>query len=367
MEMERSQHPRVAVIIPAFFTPETPADFDACFASLEAVEYPREQWMIILPENPSPHGSSATALAPWLAKSGITLPEIRHVLRAADGGYAGANLTGYEIAKASGAEFLFLLNQDSHVDPLFLSRAVAHAQAHPTAALVQSRIMLAQHPELLNSQGNALHYLGFGYCDGYRQTPTDAGRSRAPMFYPSGAAMLVRVAALQQIGFFDAGYYMYHEDVDLGWRARLAGFEIGYAEDSVVYHRYEFSRSIKKFFWMERNRLLTHLSLLHVRTLLLIWPLMKLMGIGMLVFALRGGWIRELWRAWMFFLTPSAWRWIRARRIQMRAIRRVPDREILAHMVGIIRHQETDSWLTLRVVNPILNWIFKILNRIVVW
>jgi len=234
--------PKIALVYLTYFVPDSIEDIPACFQSLEQVVYPKELWKIFMVENPSTHGASHPFIQnDWFIKMGQTLPAMSLSLNSTDQGFAGAQVVAYEQAKQWGADYIYLLNQDTVVDPFFLQTIVQYAQEHPAYGILQSRIMLKQDPEKLNSQGNALHFLGFGFSDGYQKTPQKAKQHKRPLFYASGAGMLIRMDLLNQIGSFEPSYYMYHEDVDLSWRARLAGFQIGYVEDSVIYHHYEFS------------------------------------------------------------------------------------------------------------------------------
>ena len=65
---------------------------------------------------------------------------------------------------------------------------------------------------------------------------------------------------------------MYHDDLEMGWKAKLAGYKIVLAPKSVCYHKYEFSRSIKMVYYMERNRLITHFSFYELTSILAILP-----------------------------------------------------------------------------------------------
>lgn len=357
--------PKVAIIYLTYNTAASAHDIPACLRSLEAMDYPKECVKMFFVENQSKHGQSRPMIEKdWFPKAGSALPMMEYISNTDDVGYAGANVVGLKAAKAWGAEYVYLLNQDAIVDPKFLSTVVAYAEAHPNAAVVQSRVMLEQKPDCLNSQGNALHFLGFGFCIGHREAYVPHAAPKVPMFYACGAAMLVRVSATETIGLFEPSYYMYHEDVDLSWRARLAGFDIAYMEDSVVYHHYEFSKSIKKFYWMERNRHLTNFINLEWKTLVAIAPMLIVMELGTMYFALRSGWAKEKARSWLHLLKPSTWAFIRARRAEVASFRNVSDAELLPLMCGVIINQEVENPLLTKVVNPIMNGYFGVLKRI---
>lgn len=361
--------PKVAVIYLSYYRPTSPMDIGRCFASLEQVDYPQDRWRIIDVENPSRHGSSQPLLkADWLPKAGKTLPEIELHENEKDVGYAGANVVGYEYAKAWGADYVFLLNQDTSVDPNFLTEVVAYAEAHPGEAVIQSRLMLQQEPTHLNSRGNAMQVFGFGYTLGEGQTVEEAAKSKTPVFCASGAAVLVRLSAVEKMGgLFDPRYYMYHEDTDLSWRARLAGFGIGYADKSVVFHRYEFSRSMGKFYWMERNRWVVVLSNYRLGTILVLIGPMLALELATFLFAAKSGWWKEKLKAWGFLFAPSTWAWIAERRALQKRIRRVSDASLLPLMAASVESRQVEMGPIKKLGDVVLRAFKRCVEYVVRW
>jgi hypothetical protein len=364
--------PRIAVQLLAYRHPGslTPfEDLDECLTSLQEVDYPKEQWCLVIIDNPSTDGCFYEYIEKrWLGQSQKTLPKIFLIKSKINTGFAGGHILAQEQSKFWKADFLYLLNQDTICDPSVLKESIKTMNDQTNIATVQSCIMLKQNTSLLNSCGNCLHFLGFGFCDGYQKKPEQVVKHSLPHFYNSGAGLLVRVNILEEIGgLFDASYFMYHEDVDLAWRARLAGFDHAYAEKSIIYHHYEFSRSIKKFFLMERNRIFTHLTHLHLRTFIFIFPPFFLMEIGTFLFALRSGWGREKWKVWLYFFQWSTWKQVRYKRKQIKKIRKIKDRQILSFMVGRIESQEVENILLKYIINPFLNSYFWMLKKIIWW
>ncbi|MBT6253893.1 glycosyltransferase family 2 protein [Candidatus Uhrbacteria bacterium] len=360
--------PKIAVQLVTYWSKAGQKDIERCLSSLERLQYPKDRWSLVIVDNPSPHGSAADYIQKnWLHKVGKGLPELFFVKNSENTGFAGGHQRAYEEAKKWGADSIYLLNQDAVMDRGALRNVAQYSSKNPDMAIVQSRTMLFDRPELLNSQGNCLHFLGQGYADGNRTKPVDAISNR-PHFYASGAAALVNMAAIEKIGgLFDPRYFMYHEDVDLSWRARLAGYDIGYAENSVVYHRYEFSRSIDKFFFMERNRYITHLAHLKVGTLLLILKPMMWAEFASLLFAARSGWFKKKIAAYRSLFKPEIRQMIRERRALSKSIRSVKDRDILKHMVGSIHAQEVSHPIIKYIANPVLGIYHKVLKVIVFW
>lgn len=333
--------------------------------SLLAMNYPKDAWCIVVVDNPSTQGNLRAYLADeWMTESEQRLPKVFVLPQENNTGFAGGHMIGLAASRAWGAEYVYLLNQDAYVDSEMLARIVAHAEAHPNAAVLQSRVMLAQTPDRLNSCGNALHYLGFSFSIDAGAVYRSEQSLSLPMFCASGAAVLVRMSAIEKIGLFAPEYFLYHEDVDLSWRARLAGYDISVVHDSVVFHHYEFMRSISKVYLMERNRHLTNFVNYEWRTLAILAPMALVMEIGTFFFAVKSGWGREKVRSWLFFVFPSTWRLIARRRAHVRTFRAVKDREIIGNMCTIITNQEIENPLLTHIVNPIMTGYFRLITRL---
>ncbi|MEK7094648.1 MAG: glycosyltransferase family 2 protein [Patescibacteria group bacterium] len=346
-------------------------EIDAMMRSLERVSYPRERWRLIIINNVK-HGHDVAdrIRTAWLPKSGATLPEIVFEEQRPNLGFAGGHARAFQISASFNPKYIYLLNQDAEVHPNFLSESVAYMNWNPKVAVAQSRVMLLPDTGLVNSRGNAMHFLGFGFSLGYKERypkkdGTDGG---LPAFYASGAAVIVRKTAIDAIGgLFDPKYFLYHEDTDLSWRARLAGYEIGYAEKSAVYHRYEFSKSIQKFYWMERNRHVTNFSCYKWKTILLLFPASAVMELGTLFFAFKSGWGKEKIGSLFFLMRPSTWKWIRERRKLITDFRKTKDAAHLRDMVGVIVNQEVDNPILARFVNPAMSAYLRAVKFIARW
>ncbi len=346
-------HPRVAIIYLTYNGPESHIDIPRCFESMTKLTYPMDKMGIICVENPSKHGTSWSFIErDWLTRTDI--PKIVHIEKnAQDLGYSGACNVGIRLAQEQGYDYAFLLNQDGDVHPDMITKAVERAEQDPKIAFVQSLILLGQEKDRVNSIGNQLHFLGFGYAGGYRWTHERAilelkeARAYNPDLevpYYSGAAVLVRLSIAKALGeVYDTPFYMYHEDVDATLRARLLGYKTVIEPESIMYHYYAFSKSIKKFYWMERNRYIVHLTIFRWRTLLLLAIPGVFVELASFLFAIKSGWWRERLRAWGFLLRPSTWAWIYHRRQQIQSTRVVSDRFMLQWVQSRILFQEEDE------------------------
>jgi len=292
-------------------------------------------------------------------------PEVTVLENARNLGFAAGNNVGIRLALERGAEFVYLLNPDTEVDPSFLVEAIAVAQAEPRAGAVQSLLLLASERDRVNSAGNAIHFLGLGHVTRYRELASSVSPEPVEIPSASGASVLYRAAALREVGLLDEDLFLYQEDMELCWRLRLGGYTAVLAPRSVVFHKYEFSRNPEKFYFLERNRALVLMKNLRLRNLLLLAPALATAEVGLAAVALRGGWLRQKVRAWGYFLRPAAWRQVREGRRRQRSIRRVPDAEIARVMSADIAFEGlAGAWLE-RLANPAMRLAWRALRPLV--
>lgn len=133
-------------------------------------------------------------------------------------------------------EFVALLNPDAFPEPDWLEKLLQAATQYPDAAAFGSRQLCHHDPSLLDGIGDSYHLSGLVWRDRHVTPQTPADLLPCEIFSPCAAAALYRRSALEEIGFFDEDYFCYVEDVDLGFRLRLAGYKAMYVPDAVVHH-----------------------------------------------------------------------------------------------------------------------------------
>jgi len=309
--------------------------------------------------------------------SGATMTNAYEIVRNKNNdGFAKGNNDCLKLAMAQGFGRVILFNMDTVLAPDCVRKMAEIAEAEipltpfdkggNAIGAVQARIMLYDDKDKINSLGNVTHFLGFGYADSYggKYNPPYQGDNN--ICYPSGAAVLFTKEALAKVGLFDEEFWMYNEDQDLGWRLWLAGFKCVLAPDAAVYHKYEFARSVKKYYFLDRNRDLAMLKNYHWATLLLIFPAFLIMEIGLMFFAARGGWFKEKIKVYRYFLNLKNWRYIRRARKQAQALRRIKDKDIIKLFSGKIWYQEIGDG-RLKIANIIFGAYWRIIRVLIRW
>ena len=218
-------------------------DVLACLASLAAQTH--DDLEVVVVDNASTDGSAAAIRA---AYPGVTLLEERHNWGFAEGCNRG-------IARTTGP-WIALLNNDAVAEPTWGAELVRAAEAaEPRCGMLQSLMLYAHEPDRINSAGIELGTEGGGR-DRLEHAPRAAGQREEEIFCPTGGACAYRRAMLDAIrlprGWFDPEHFCYYEDMDLGWRARLAGWSARYVPSSVVVHRYHGTTSRKGRAWLRK-------------------------------------------------------------------------------------------------------------------
>lgn len=331
--MAAGSRAHVAIVVVTF---NSARDVDVCFGTLRSARLHGAE--VIAVDNASSDGTPALVRArhPW-----VTVIET-----GANLGFAGGNGVGIRSALEAGARWIYLLNPDTDVDPAFLEEALAVAEADPRCAAVQSLILLHPERDRVNTAGNAIHFLGFGYCGRYRAPRATVPPEAREIAFASGAAVLLRAAALREVGAFDETLFMYQEDQDLGIRLRLAGWRARVAPASVVWHHYAFSRNPGKYFWLERNRYVVLAKNLRLRSLIVLSPLLLAAEVALLGVAAAGGWLGAKLRADAALFSAGMLAHVREERARVRLLRRISDRELARWFTPGLEFEGLDGgWL----------------------
>jgi GT2 family glycosyltransferase len=292
---------------------EPPGDVGAAIDSLLAQTQPPGEILIV---DNGPDGALAQAL-------GDRSPVVVAIATRSNLGYRA----GISLAAARGAgDYLLVLNPDARADAACLERLTAVADADPDVAIVGAQILL-EDGETCNAGDNPLHPTGISTSGRYEE-PREHGRPR-DIAVASGACWMIRRSAFGALGGFVDELFLYYEDTDLSWRARIAGMRVVYCPEAFVLHGYEFGRRGRKWFLLERNRLFAVLANYEGHTLLALAPLLLATEAGLLVVATLGGWLGHKLRAYASLMKMR--RQLFKRRGHVQAMRRRSDAELFAY------------------------------------
>lgn len=334
-----------------------------CLESVRKIDYPKSEHEVIIVDN-----ASVDSSVEFIKNN---YPEYKLIESKINMGFAGGNNISWQKAKELQADYFVLLNQDTVVEPNFLSELVISIESDKKIAACQSLIMLWSKKELINSCGNKLHYLGFGYAGGYLRPRTEFpelfSNKTIDIGYASGGCVIYRMTALEKTGLFDEEFFAYHEDLDLSWKLRLAGYKIVLAPSSVIYHNYEFSRSIKKYYWMEKNRFIVFFTNYKLRTIFLILPIMLCMELGLFLSSIKSGFYIHKLQAYLFFLKPRSWLYLTKRRQFIDSMRATTDKHVLQYMTASILFQDIQNPILIYIANPFFELCFRLIKKIVCW
>lgn len=247
-----SPPPSVTVVIPTLAADSALTD---CLRSLEAQSY--RDFEIVVIDN-SGAGRARALLPPGCSA---------HVIENQTNlGFGGAVNQGIERSRGA---FVASLNDDAVARPVWLAALVGAMEADPQVGMCASCVRL-QGGDTLDSAGMLLCGDGSSTQRGHGEPASSLGRDEDALL-PSGSAAMYRRAMLADTDAFDADFFLYCEDTDLGLRGLWAGWRCLYVAGAVVEHRYSHSAgraSALKAYYVERNRLWVALKNFPVRMLL---------------------------------------------------------------------------------------------------
>jgi GT2 family glycosyltransferase len=244
-------------------------------------------------------------------------------------GFAAACNLG---AREASGEVLLFLNPDTVVVPGAVS-ALAKVLEAPDVGIAMPRLRLLDRPELLNSGGNVVHVTGLAWAGRY-ESPADEIAEVEEVPYASGAALALRAQLFRELGGFTEELFMYQEDLELSWRARLRGLRIVVVPGADVYHEYEFERNLHKRYLLERNRLVFVLTAYSGRLLGVLAPVLISAELGLVVLAAKQGWLRDKLGGWRWLASHRAW--LHQHRAETQRLRTADDRELAGHLTPVL-------------------------------
>lgn len=199
----------------------------ACLNSLRKVDYP--DFKVFLVDNGSANDEGKKIKA--------NFPEIDLIETGKNLGFAGGNNVGIRKALQEGFSHILLLNNDTLVEPDFLSELVRASQRNANAGVIQPLILFLHNPkEIWSAGGRWKPSLSRAITLGDRTPLADYRVNSTNLEWATGCAMLVSRAAIEKTGLFNEQYFVYFEDVDWSLRIRNSGFSIHFEKRAKIYH-----------------------------------------------------------------------------------------------------------------------------------
>ena len=239
-------------------------DTIVCLNAFDDVDWPADKLELIVVDNDSGDGQ-----AERIAEA---CPSARVIQSGANLGFAGGCNVGVDHAEG---QYVAFLNNDARPGTQWISAAVEAMEADPSIRAVASKV-LDWDGKLVDYVDGSLAWFGMGYKreaerpdDGSYDVPRD-------VLFGTGAAFFIHAEDYREVGGFDERFFMFYEDVDLGWRLNLLGRRVRYVPGSVAYHKHHVT--MKKFgnyreaYLLERNALLAMVKNYSDETLDLVLP-----------------------------------------------------------------------------------------------
>jgi GT2 family glycosyltransferase len=208
---------------------------------------------------------------------------------------AGCNLGA---AEASG-DLLVFLNPDAVPEPGFCE-AIRRPATDERGWAAWMGLVTDDGGRIVNTEGGVVHFTGIAWAGGAGR-PLDSaasGGAAREVAFASGACLAIPRDTWSEAGGFPDAFFLYHEDVDLSLRLRLAGGRVGIEPTAVVDHQYEFEKGPSKWRYLERNRWAMLIRTYPGALLALIAPALLATEVALLFVSASGGWAAQKLLAW---------------------------------------------------------------------
>ena len=247
--IETQRFPKVTIII--LHLNNIPCIVD-CVGSLNNITY--QNYNIIVVHN----GPENLALREALS------PISQHITKVIDTeeniGFARGNNIGIRQALKDGAEYILLLNDDTEVDPAFLTALIDVAELRPDAGILGSAIFYYDQPEKIWFAGATfVSETCTVTTEGFDQPVRHKSSVQIESDYITGCALLIKRDTIEKIGLLDERFFLYCEDVDWGLRCIKAGLKNFIIPGSHIWHKISISSggidSLIRIYHKARSRL----------------------------------------------------------------------------------------------------------------
>lgn len=280
--MAHKSTPQVSVVIPNW---NGKKDLPACLDSLLAQSFTAR---IIVVENGSKDGSLEFLQSHY--------PQVELIVHRRNRGFAGGVNAGIRKAIADGDDFVALFNNDAVADEDWLKHLVDDLTKHDDVGIVTCKLMTSDKKHL-DSTGDLYTRWGLPYPRGRGEPVSDTYDDQVEVFSASGGASLYRVSMFKKIGLFDEDFFAYYEDVDLSFRAQLAGWGVRYVPKAIAYHQIGATSSKVKGFTTYQTMKNLPWILVKNAPARVFWRVLPRFTVAYYSFMIRAGWRAQSWPA----------------------------------------------------------------------
>ncbi len=310
-----------------------------CLDSLFTTDYPKFKMIVI--DNGSIDGSVEFVR--------LNYPNVQVIKHNRNYGYACAY---NRVIDAVQSEYIALVNNDILVNPSWLRDLMSHVDNDDIAAMTP-KMKFFHDRTRINAAGGECDLYGVGWNKGNGEVDIGQYNTVQEVFYGNGGALLIKKSVWREVGPFDERYFIYGEDLDWCWRARLKGYRIIYVPSAEVFHNWRGSGT-PMVYLLEKHWVSTVLKNYSLKTLIQLMP--KYLAIR----ALKAIWLivhadsREKLTGfkaifWNLSNLRESWK----KRVQIQMSRTVTDGEIQKHMFK--GSFELSMWLK-KLKHPILEY-----------
>lgn len=223
-------------------------DTITCLRALQEVDWPSDLLELIVVDNDPESGDAA--------RIRDAVPAARVVEAGENSGFAGGCNIGVRHARGA---YVGFINNDARPDPQWVRAAVQVLDRDRTIGAVASKV-LDWSGTTIDYVDGSLTWFGMGYKREVERPDTGEWESPRDVLFATGAAMFVRKDVYEAVGGFDERFFMFYEDVDLGWRMNMLGHRVRYVPSSIAFHKHHATMAkfgnYRETFLLERNALM---------------------------------------------------------------------------------------------------------------
>ena len=284
-------------------------------------------------------------------------PSIKIIENGKNLGFGSAINRGLGLAKG---DYLLFLNSDLKLHSKCVGELAKVLESDSNVGGTIPKILHIDQQNTINSLGVLINYTGIAYPNLLGQK--DPGYQE-PFESACGGIFMLKREVYETVGGFDEDLFLYHEDHDLSWRIRLAGWHLKVIPQAIMCHHYKFNKGILKYYFSEKNRLHILLKNMELKTLALISPALIIVEFSQWFHAAINKWFLLKMKSYfeILILLPS----ILTKRKKLKLLRKVSDKEITRVYKGTLAISGTNNPLLTYLLSPALNTYWKIIRHLI--